>query len=413
MADEWKVATAAALGAANTANALRPFSRNGLTAFPSFVAGWLTSELPLQTIAAQAMATGLYGKRRGFGSVASAAGLVATAASWAGLIALHRSAAKTGSALAAAFERDLAGIELPGVARSGVRPIEVVRPFEHGRRRFRLVRNTPYGDFGRRNHLDVWRPRDLPADAKAPVLLQVHGGAWILGKKEEQGNPLMTEMCERGWVCVAINYRLSPRATWPDHIVDVKRSIGWIRDHIAEYGGDPDYVAITGGSAGGHLSSLAALSPNQPVFQPGFEDVDTTIRAAVPFYGVYDFRNRSGHGRDHLKELLEERVLKLKEADHADIWDQASTSHWINEHAPPFLVIHGTNDSLAPVEQARWFVDELRKRSTKPVVYAELPGAQHAFDVFASVRTRHTVDAVGRFLDFVHGSSGRRGPALE
>jgi len=87
----------------------------------------------------------------------------------------------------------------------------------------------------------------------------------------------MSHLAELGWVCVAINYRLSPRSTWPDQIVDVKRALAWTKEHIAEYGGDPDWVAITGGSAGGHLSSLAALTPNDPQFQPGFEDADTSV----------------------------------------------------------------------------------------------------------------------------------------
>ncbi len=89
-------------------------------------------------------------------------------------------------------------------------------------------------------------------------------------------------------MCVAINYRLSPRATWPAHIVDCKRAVAWVREHIAEYGGDPGFIAVSGGSAGGHLSSLLALTPNQPEWQPGFEDMDTSVDACLPFYGVYD-----------------------------------------------------------------------------------------------------------------------------
>lgn len=72
---------------------------------------------------------------------------------------------------------------------------------------------------------------------------------------------MMSHLAELGWVCVAINYRHSPRNTWPAHIVDVKRALAWVKAHIAEYGGDPEFIAITGGSAGGHLSSLAALTP--------------------------------------------------------------------------------------------------------------------------------------------------------
>ena len=117
-----------------------------------------------------------------------------------------------------------------------------------------------YGEHGSRNHLDIWRRPDLDRGGAAPVLLQVPGGAWMVGSKRQQAYPLMSHLAELGWVCVAINYRLSPRSTWPDQIVDVKRALAWTKEHIAEYGGDPDWVAITGGSAGGHLSSLAALT---------------------------------------------------------------------------------------------------------------------------------------------------------
>ena len=135
------------------------------------------------------------------------------------------------------------------------------------------------------------------------------GGAWITGNKQAQAYPLMSHLAERGWVCVAMSYRLSPRATWPDAIVDVKRALAWVKEHIAEYGGDPDFVAITGGSAGGHLSSLAALTPNDPAFQPGFEDVETSVRAAVPFYGVYDWVDDQRTGHRGLPRLLERLVV--------------------------------------------------------------------------------------------------------
>jgi acetyl esterase/lipase len=210
---------------------------------------------------------------------------------------------------------------------------------------------------------------------------------------------------------VAANYRLSPRATWPDHIVDVKRALSWVKANIAEYGGDPDFVAITGGSAGGHLCALAALTAGDRDFQPGFEDDDTSVAAAVPFYGVYDFTNRHGTSRSDILPFLEKRVFKSALADDRARWEQASPISHVRADAPPFFVLHGTNDSLVPVEQARTFVDELRKESSSPVVYGELPLAQHAFDVFPSVRAHHTVHAVERFLAVVRSERGGQTPA--
>ena len=80
------------------------------------------------------------------------------------------------------------------------------------------------------NLADIWRRRDLPRDGKAPVLLQVPGGAWAIGMRRPQAYPLMSHLADRGWVCVSIDYRVSPRHTWPDHIVDVKRALAWIKE---------------------------------------------------------------------------------------------------------------------------------------------------------------------------------------
>jgi acetyl esterase/lipase len=233
----------------------------------------------------------------------------------------------------------------------------------------------------------------------------------MMGQKEGQAEPLMSHLVQRGWVCVAPNYRLSPRATWPDHIVDVKRALAWVKANIAEHGGDPDFVVITGGSAGGHLCSLAALTPNLADFQPGFEDADTSVEACVSFYGVYDFTNRHGTSREDMQPFLEKRVFKSLVADDRARWDQASTISHVGPDAPPFFVLHGTNDSLVPVEQARTFVDELRKASGSPVVYAELPQAQHAFDILPSVRAAYTARAVERFLAVVRSEHGGPTPA--
>ena len=223
------------------------------------------------------------------------------------------------------------------------------------------------------------------------MLFQVHGGAWTIGSKEDQGEPLMAHLAERGWVCVAINYRLSPRATWPDHIVDVKRALAWIKANIADHGGDPDFVVITGGSAGGHLSSLAALTPNVAEFQPGFEDADTSVRRRrAVLRRLRLHRPRTAPAAPTWTTVPRERVFKSTLADDRARWEQASPISHVGPDAPPFFVLHGTNDSLVPVEQARSFVDELRKASKQPVVYAELPGAQHAFDMPpVGARPRH------------------------
>jgi acetyl esterase/lipase len=192
----------------------------------------------------------------------------------------------------------------------------------------------------------------------------------------------------------------------------LKRAIAWVKEHAEEYGADPGFIVVTGGSAGGHLSALAALSANDPAWQPGFEDADTSVQAAVPYYGVYDFTRTETRGYRALMRLLERAVFRKKMRDAPEEFAAASPVHRVNEDAPAFFVIHGAHDSIAPVTEARRFVARLREVSKAPVVYAELPGAQHAFDVFPSVRTAHVIRAVERFVDHVYSATHDQ-PAAE
>ena len=273
------------------------------------------------------------------------------------------------------------------------------------RRRFVDKQNiVSYGPHGRANLADIWRRSDLPRDGKAPVLLQVPGGAWMIGWRRPQAYPLMSHLVSRGWVCVSMNYRVSPWHTWPDHIVDVKRALAWVKENIAAYGGDPNFVAISGGSAGGHLSALAALTPNDPKFQPGFEEADTSVVAAVPYYGRYDWYSTEADGRAEFVEVLERLVVKRKLSTHRHIYLDASPIQYVRPDAPPFFVLHGSDDSLIPVVEAQEFVDELRAVSKSPVAYAELPNAQHAFDIFGSPRAIQSAEAVARFLSWVYAT---------
>jgi acetyl esterase/lipase len=407
---------AGAAAAAVTATALRPADRHGPGASPAFALGVPTSELPLHAGAAQAALLALLARGGGLRGGRGLVGLALGAASAAGLWRLHRDAQASRQVLEEALIEGLGPGYLAAIgADYRLAPdVELTRrsvllPDLLTRRRYLAAtgRDLSYGDAGRRNHLDVWKRADLPDGARAPVLLQVHGGAWVMGQKQGQAHPLMAHLAERGWVCVTINYRLSPRATWPDQIVDVKRAIAWTRAGIAEHGGDPGFLAITGGSAGGHLSSLAALTPNLAAFQPGFEDADTRVHAAVPFYGVYDLTDAAGTGNRGLVPLLAQRVFKTSLDDDRAAWELASPLTHAGPQAPPFFVLHGANDTVVPVEAARDFVDRLRAGSDEPVVYAELPRAQHAFDVLPSVRAHHTVHAVERFLAVARSRAGR------
>ena len=253
---------------------------------------------------------------------------------------------------------------------------------------------------GTRLRLDVYRnAADRPGGGPRPAVIQVHGGAWFAGSRYEQGVPLLNHLAQIGWTGFNVDYRLSPEATFPDQITDVKRAIAWVRENAGELGIDPGMICITGGSAGGHLTALAGLTENAPEYQPGFEDADTSLAAAVPFYGVYDFTNSSGFYYAGMREwVLEQIVFKRRYEDDPELFRSASPSFRVHPDAPPFLVIHGDRDTLVPVADARDFVRRLRAVSKRPVRYIELPAAEHAFDLWPSERTARIAEGIGRFL---------------
>jgi len=261
---------------------------------------------------------------------------------------------------------------------------------------------------GIRLRLDVYRPATAaPGHGPRPAAIQVHGGGWFAGSRYEQGIPLLNHLAQIGWVGFNIDYRLSPEATFPDQIVDVKRAIAWVRANAAELGIDPGMICITGGSAGGHLTALAGLTENAPEYQPGFEDADTSLAAAVPFYGVYDFTNASGFYYSGMRDwVLEQIVFKRRYEDDPELFRAASPSFRVHAGAPPFLVIHGERDTLVPVADARDFVARLRAVSRQPVRYIELPAAEHAFDLWPSERTVRVAEGIGRFLNAIARGAG-------
>ena len=391
------------VGAAAVALAYRPIRREPFTV-GSFAAGWIAGELAFQNIVWQVVATVVFVSFGALDGWAGWLGLAVAVVDWIGLAGLGLAGLRAGDVTAAALAEvrsDAFPVPAAPTEPDWGRWWRVTRAIPFKSRAVQATRNVDYwGDGDRHHHLDVYRSRLAPP-AQAPVMVYIHGGAWVIGEKREQGKPMMFELVARGWVCVAINYRLSPKATWPDQIVDVKRAVAWVKAHIAEYGGDPAFVAVSGGSAGGHLCALLALSAGDPAFQPGFEEADASVQACVPFYGVLDVTpspeaNLFGSG---MLEMLEKTVMKVKEDEHPEVFRDASPTCRVRADTPPFFVLHGRNDTLVPVETARTFVQRLRAVSRAPVAYAELPLAQHAFDVLASLRCQATTSAVGDFLD--------------
>lgn len=390
--------------AALTANAVRPIP-GFRTGIPAFFAGWLTGELATHALAVTAADTAVHlvhppagGRSRG--------GLAMAALSTAGLGYLVAQSRRVRELTEEVLEEALGAdyVEqldaLPTPSDLAVPWRQLVNPFRSRATGYQVERNIAYNAHGRRGYLDVYTPEGGVPDGGAPVLLQVHGGAWTIGNKDQQGLPLMRHLAAKGWVCVAINYRLAPRDPFPAQVIDVKQAIAWIKEHIADYGGDPGYLAITGGSAGGHLATLAALTPGDKDWQPGFEDADTSVQVAVPHYGVYDMAGSTGLRPATLMRdrFLAPRIMQKRWSEDPELFEAASPILRVSDDAPDFFVLHGSHDTLVPVEQARLFVERLRAATRHTVVYVELPGAQHAFDIFPSIRSSHVLRAIDRYL---------------
>lgn len=252
--------------------------------------------------------------------------------------------------------------------------------------------------------LDVWRRHDLPETA-APVLIFVPGGAWVFGSRLVQGHELMARLAAMGWVCLSVQYGTSPRHRWPRQIADVKAAIAWARGNVGRFGGDQDFIAIAGCSAGGHLATLAGLTANDPEWArdlpPG---ADTSVDAVASVYGRYDWEDRSSAERARFMDFLERVVVKRSQVKRPDIFRRASPLARITGEAPPFLIIHGSRDAVIPIAEARTFAQRLREASPQPVCYLELPGAGHGFDLVDGARTSAAVHAISLFLNHIRGN---------
>jgi acetyl esterase/lipase len=377
-----------------------------------FALGWLGSEFA-PWLAALSFVAGVLVTRAALADGADPTELAALLlfASVAGMIVVQRRARGARGVLEAALRSELGNAYGEGFDQSRRRrlaaaprtlPLLLSLPRRGGSKIERIV-DVPYPGGHELNTLDVYRP--ATGCRAAPVLLQIHGGDWVAGDRRRQSLPLIHHLAALGWLVVAVNYRLSPSVRLPAHLIDCKSALAWIRGHAAALGGDPGFVAVTGGGAGAHLASLLALTFDQHELQPGFEQIDTRPAACVALHGVYDLADRSQlfTARRARLRWLGANVMPGSVERDLSAWDAVSPLARVRTDAPPFFVLHGSHDSLAPAAGAREFVARLRGVSREPVAYAELPGAQHAWDTAVSHRSMMTVHAVARFLEWCAG----------
>ena len=386
----WLFLLIALAGAAIVFNAARPL-RGPISLVPSWILAFLTLDLALFHIALALVFTGGFALIGALDTAPGKLALLLVTGSSAVLFVLwlpSLRAASTADAVAAELELDDAG---PVPRRLFLRPIPRVRDGVS------VVRDVPFSRHdGRVLAMDIYR--GSAHDGKRPGLVFLHGGAWVLGDKREQGLPLCNHLATLGWVCANANYRLSPGATYPDHVVDAKEAVAWLREHSDDYGMDPDFIALAGNSAGAHIAAMTALT-NDPESKDGEHGRDASVQAIVTLYGVYDLTNRLGvHGQAFRDRLIGPHVLKAFFDTEPERFHAASPMDHVERASLPWLILQGDRDSLTPVPEAREFARRLREHSQHPVGYAEFPGAQHAFDIYYSLRTIAAVELAARFL---------------
>lgn len=309
------------------------------------------------------------------GGVSGAVGLAAafTAGVLFGLAALRARRARP--AIEAGLA-DLLGVPafLPRIAfRQRLRPFPPLPgPYE--------METFAYGPHERHRVDRIARP-DVDA---GPVFIHVHGGGWWRGRRARQARPLLHRMAAIGWVVLTPAYRLSPEATFPDHLDDIQRLLAWVRESVAVLRADAGFIAIAGGSAGGQLAALAGFGPGAP-------DV------VVPIYGVHDLL-----GPDGMSEkwpYLRTAVMKSDPETDREPWIRASPARSVTADRPPFLVVHGSADWVVDAAESRSLVDAMRAAGGPPVGHIEVPFANHGFDFFASVRSLLVAEGIAVALE--------------
>jgi acetyl esterase/lipase len=222
--------------------------------------------------------------------------------------------------------------------------------------------------------LDLIRPDDDRREL--PVCVYVHGGGWTGGDPQRQARDLYHTLALAGWAVVSIRYPFTPSVTVEEQIETVRTAVRWVRSDLAAHGLEPTDVVLAGGSAGGHLAAMATLTAGAD---------DERVAACVGIYGVYDMANRN-RKRAHWDKTRNEVMLSTYDEE-PERYRAVSPIDRVHGDTPPFLIVHGTHDTLVPPGEGEQFVEVLRA-ADRPVDYVPVYGAQHAFDALSSITSR-------------------------
>jgi acetyl esterase/lipase len=265
-----------------------------------------------------------------------------------------------------------------------------------------------YGNESPNQRLDIYLPEQ--GDGPFPVIVAMHGGAFMGGDKADmQVTPMMSGL-QNGYAVAPINYRLSGEAKFPAPIQDCKSAIRFLRANAAQYHLDPNKIAVWGASAGAHLAALVGTSPTiHELDDPAKADqyISCEVQAVVIWSGptenflkMDEEFHRSGRGTpDHSEEASpESRLMGRKITEIPELARKASPMSYITEDVPPFLIQHGELDHIVPVEQSIEFAAAIaRTAGPERVALDVLPGVDHHGD--PAFETDENIQRIWAFLD--------------
>lgn len=248
---------------------------------------------------------------------------------------------------------------------------------------------------------DIYQPKE---PGKYPAIVGVHGGGWQSGSRVsyQYWGPWLAE---RGFVVMAINYRLSKpgQKTYPQAAQDVRAAVQFIRSKAETYKVDPDRIGMMGDSAGGHLVALHALAHDEAPFTNAYPNdpyasVSAKVKAVVGFYGVYDLQQQWNHDVLHRPhDNIAEKFIGLPPSENRKLYLEASPMTYAvkAKNSTSFYIVHGTEDDIVDRVQSDSFLLALKQAG----FYARHYVVQGAGHFFASEPLSEARGKVGEAAD--------------
>lgn len=242
----------------------------------------------------------------------------------------------------------------------------------------KLIQDVNYLEPGRTEKLDLYLPEEK-GGPRRPGIVIIHGGGWAGGDKFWLREQIAgTTFVRAGYVCASINYTLcdANNPTWPQNIYDCKKAVQFLRKNADLYNIDANNIGAIGGSAGGHLVSMLGVTGPDAGLEPNdnqYQGISTCIQAVVDMYGITDLTK----WKDHRKSACRNYIGCDFEKSPQDYIKASPVTH-VSKNDPPFLIIHGTEDTVVEMSQSLGFIAELQKKGVS-VELVTVEGAGHAF----------------------------------